>query len=384
MKGYLYRIASFSLTFICLMVLENGVYASQVAMVASSGSGEVVFINIESAQVIGTLKLGYPFPHRIAVTPDGGKAIIAHSQGYISFIDPAAMAGLNTLELLRGPEEMHTTPISNEFHDVAITPDGATAIVTEGNEWGQLFFFVMATMAQSGSTLYVGDENRRVKIRSDGTKAYVLDEGTIHSIRLSDRVNEGVLCFQPTGENETSKFDLLPDNTRAIMVGPDNWVFLIDMSTCSLLDSVNMNESVHLGTADVVVSPDGATAIVTNFEYQGITFVSIGATSLTVLETIDVGGGAYGVAFTPDGQKAVVTISDKSLVAIVDVATREVIATISEGLGLAPSGVVIVDMAQVPSDPTCECDLNADGRCDMLDWFQFGQDWGRTDCPLCP
>jgi len=29
----------------------------------------------------------------------------------------------------------------------------------------------------------------------------------------------------------------------------------------------------------------------------------------------------------------------------------------------------------------CECDLNSDGGCDMLDYFIFGQDWGRMDCP---
>jgi hypothetical protein len=30
----------------------------------------------------------------------------------------------------------------------------------------------------------------------------------------------------------------------------------------------------------------------------------------------------------------------------------------------------------------CECDLNNDGVCDMLDFFLFGQDWGSTDCPI--
>ena len=30
----------------------------------------------------------------------------------------------------------------------------------------------------------------------------------------------------------------------------------------------------------------------------------------------------------------------------------------------------------------CECDLNHDGLCDMFDWFLFGADWGRTDCPI--
>ena len=33
-------------------------------------------------------------------------------------------------------------------------------------------------------------------------------------------------------------------------------------------------------------------------------------------------------------------------------------------------------------DMECECDLNNDGRCDMQDWLMFGEDWGRTDCPI--
>jgi len=36
------------------------------------------------------------------------------------------------------------------------------------------------------------------------------------------------------------------------------------------------------------------------------------------------------------------------------------------------------------SPPPCECDLNHDGTCDMLDWLLFGQDWGRTDCGTPP
>jgi hypothetical protein len=33
-----------------------------------------------------------------------------------------------------------------------------------------------------------------------------------------------------------------------------------------------------------------------------------------------------------------------------------------------------------PND--CECDLNADGSCNILDWPYFIEDWGRTDCPV--
>jgi hypothetical protein len=33
-----------------------------------------------------------------------------------------------------------------------------------------------------------------------------------------------------------------------------------------------------------------------------------------------------------------------------------------------------------PND--CECDLNLDGSCNILDWPYFIEDWGRTDCPV--
>jgi hypothetical protein len=33
-----------------------------------------------------------------------------------------------------------------------------------------------------------------------------------------------------------------------------------------------------------------------------------------------------------------------------------------------------------PND--CECDLNKDGKCNILDYQLFIQDWGRTNCPL--
>ena len=29
----------------------------------------------------------------------------------------------------------------------------------------------------------------------------------------------------------------------------------------------------------------------------------------------------------------------------------------------------------------CECDMNGDGSCNILDWPYFIEDWGRTDCP---
>ena len=43
----------------------------------------------------------------------------------------------------------------------------------------------------------------------------------------------------------------------------------------------------------------------------------------------------------------------------------------------------LADCKPFGEDP-CECDLNGDGSCDMQDWLIFGDDWGLTDCPICP
>jgi len=37
---------------------------------------------------------------------------------------------------------------------------------------------------------------------------------------------------------------------------------------------------------------------------------------------------------------------------------------------------------KVTRPDVCECDLNNDGSCNMTDWLLFGQDWGRTNCPV--
>jgi len=44
--------------------------------------------------------------------------------------------------------------------------------------------------------------------------------------------------------------------------------------------------------------------------------------------------------------------------------------------------IMSVSHTPVHADPHCLCDLNIDARCDMRDWLLFGQDWGRTDCPI--
>jgi DNA-binding beta-propeller fold protein YncE len=319
--------------------------AGEIAIVTLSGSGEVAFISIEREAVLKTVQLGVPFPGSVAVTPDGRTAVVTSESGYICFVDVASIELVRCLELLSGPEQDGITLLPNEFADVFFTPDGRTALITEGNEIGQLFFVDMETMELSGEPLNVGDSPSTVIIKSSGSEAYVLDDGNIHVVNLPER--SFVTFSEPLGTDEVSDFAITPDESRAIFIDEEfDSIFLLDTNTWGILDQKQVNEQRSTGSNQVAVSPDGTMAIVTNGADPSITFVTIGQSSLTIDATIEIGGTANGVSFTQDGETAVVTLANTSLVKIIDVANRQIKATISERLGLAPNGVTIVDIAE--------------------------------------
>ena len=347
MKHYFYWIFTITLAFGWLTASENMAKAGEIAIVSLNGSGEVAFISIERAKVLKTVQLEAPLPRRIAVTPDGRTAIVTCESGYICFVDVASMELVKCLELLSGPELHGITLQPNQFEDVFTTPDGRTALITEGNEQGQLFFVDMETMELSGEPLNIGDGPSTVIVKSSGSDAYVLDDGNMHIVNLPER--SFVTFPEPAGTDEISDFAITPDETQAIFVH-GNWIYLLDTNTWRILDKKRVNEERFTEPDQVAVSPDGTVAIVTNGTDQSITFITIGQSSLTIDTTIEVGGCADGVAFTQDGQTAVVALTNTSLVKIIDVANRQVKATISEKLGLAPLGVAIINVGEEPTE----------------------------------
>ncbi len=48
---------------------------------------------------------------------------------------------------------------------------------------------------------------------------------------------------------------------------------------------------------------------------------------------------------------------------------------------LTSNNTVINLVVSTGTTAACECDLNKDGRCNMIDWTLFGRNWGRTNCP---
>lgn len=90
-----------------------------------------------------------------------------------------------------------------------------------------------------------------------------------------------------------------------------------------------------LGELDIVggpngigVSPAGDLAVVANRVFGSVTVIEI-TDVFTTAETIEVGGEPIDVTFTPDGSEAWVTIWGSNRVAVIDMATRQEVGSVS-------------------------------------------------------
>ena len=95
------------------------------------------------------------------------------------------------------------------------------------------------------------------------------------------------------------------------------------------------------GPSGVAITPNGTTTLVTNFYDDTVSVVDLG--TLTKIATIRVVDGPRGVAITPDGSTALVAHSSDDTVSVVDLATHTLIATIPVGdepydVAITPNG----------------------------------------------
>jgi YVTN family beta-propeller protein len=113
-----------------------------------------------------------------------------------------------------------------------------------------------------------------------------------------------------------------------------NTVSVIDTATNTVIATV----SVGGGPFGVAVTPDGSKVYVTN----GDNTVSVIATATNTVigSPIPVGREPFGVAVTPDGSKVYVTISIDNTVSVIDTATDTVIGS-PIPVGRQPFGVAV-------------------------------------------
>ena len=334
------------------------------------------------------LVLGVPLPSVGAAVDNGvcqTTAVVADLFGDVTRID------VPTGQALAGPIDLGDGVNPS---DLAITPDGATVVVTDGAN-DRLIRIDLATWAVTGSAT-VGRAPQQVAITPDGTTAVVTNGigGTVSTVDIATMVphpDDVAVGAMPYGVAVT------PDGSTAYVAnGESGSVSMVDLATRTK-DPVDI--AVGLGAYAVAITPDGATAFVTKRPelpdpppaVQGsISTIDIATRTKHPVDLDDAARPA-GIAISPDGATAYVAQSTADAVATIDVPTRSWTTTAipvdsyPDGLAVTPDGKQVFssnlnDSSVSPIDAVNETYSPDDG----ITVGSFPTRVAFTPCPVPP
>jgi YVTN family beta-propeller protein len=231
--------------------------------------------------------------------------------------------GESTLSVVdpRTGGEAARIPTGNAPHEVAVSPDGRLAVVTNygtGAEPGNTLTVIDLNALSVSATIDLGEQTRPHGIawHPDGRRVAVTTEGN-RTLTMVDVAAGTVLAAIPTDAEVSHEVALTPDGRRAFVanIGSGS-VTVIDVDAGQVIRSIPTGR----GAEGVAVTPDGREVWVTNRADNTVSILDAG--SLDVLATLNSADFPIRVAFTPDGRHALVTNARSAELRIFDVGSR--------------------------------------------------------------
>jgi YVTN family beta-propeller protein len=255
----------------------------------------------------------FPAPARAQA---GGRLLVVNkAEATVSVVD------------VREGRELARVPTGNAPHEVAVSPDGRMAVVTNygtGPAPGNTLTVIDLARLQPVATIDLGKQRRPHGITwlPDGRRVAVTTEGS-GTLSIVDVAERRLTAAIPTGAEVSHQVAVTPDGARAFVanIGSGS-VTVIDLDAGATLRSVPTGR----GAEGVRVSPDGREVWVTNRAANTVSVLD--AVSLEVLATLPSADFPIRVMFTPDGTRALVTHARSAELRVFDVASRREIVTV--------------------------------------------------------
>jgi YVTN family beta-propeller protein len=318
-------------------------------LVVNKGEATISVLDVRQGREVTRIATGHA-PHEVAVSPDGRLAVVTNygtgqqPGNTLTVIDLQRLEAVATIDL--GEQ---TRP-----HGIAWLPDGRrVAVTTEGN--GTLTIVDVAAGRVTAAIPTGARVSHEVAVTPDGTRAFVANIGS-GSVTVIDIDAGSVVRSIPTGSG-----------AEGVAVSPDGnevWVSNRAENTVTVLDSRSLDVLATLPSADfpirVVFTADGARALVTNARSSELRVFDVRGRSSSAVVPIrapTVEGRAQVIAFEgsaspigvladPDGRHAYVAAASADAVAVIDLDTGAVVRLISTGK--EPDGLAWAPAVQEP------------------------------------
>lgn len=331
---------------IIVMVLWTVAATCSTTVLAETAAGTLLVVNKAGHSVslvdlaTGAIRHELPTgagPHEVAVSPDGRTAVISNygPEGLpgnsLTVVDIAAARVVKTLPL----------GIYRRPHGVAWLPDNRQIVVTAEDNQALLLVDVPA-----GKVVRAIPTQRKIShmvaVHPDGQRAYVTSIGS-GDLTVID-ISRGKVSAQIPLGNGAEGIALSPDGNQV-------WAACREDDSVTILDSESLEVIRKLDTARfpirVTLSSDGNTALITNARSSSVEIIAADTfqriAELSMRGDFDIGkgywlGGLFGVntlpvgtLIHPSGKQAYVANTYGGFIAVIDLEQRRITGTILAG-----------------------------------------------------
>lgn len=295
-------------------------------VVTNKTPGTATIIDVGSGASLATLPTGHG-PHEIVLTGDGRTAIVTdYGTGpapgnTLTFIDVPSRKVVRTASLgeYRRPHGL-----------VLLTGDSLVAVTSEANKAVLLVRVATGEIAKVVPTNQAG--SHMVGVTADGTRGWTGDMGS-HTVSELDLVRSASV-----------RTIAVPAQPEAINVTPDGREVWVGSNATGTVSVVNPATGAVTTAAEgfgwpyrVLFSPDTRLVLMPDLRKEELRFIDR-ASKQELARLALPGKGPQGIIMTPDGRYAFLSYSTGAAVAIIDVAQRKIVGELQAGE--TPDGVV--------------------------------------------
>ena len=217
-------------------------------IVLNKDEDTVTFVDEQDHQVLSTVPVERS-PHEVAVTPDGRKAYVSNAGADSVFCFD--LSTLKIAEVIRHPEFRFP-------HEGKVTPDGRLYLAST---YANKVFVIDTATDQVVKVIPARHMSHMVALSPDGSRAYVSNIGD-NSLSVLDTSTDEWLVHIPVGRRPEG-VDVSPDGRWVYVANQeDGTVYVLDTERHSLQARVTLDRI----PIRVAFSPDGRYAFVPNRE----------------------------------------------------------------------------------------------------------------------
>ncbi len=265
----------------------------------------------------------------------GTLLVLNKSDNTVSLLDLATKKSVATIPTGAGP------------HEVAVSPDGRTAVVCN-----------YGSQSEPGKTLTVIDVAGRKVLRTIDLPQYSRPHGAAwlrgNEVAVTTEGTRKLLIVDAAAGKVTATIDIDQNGSHMVALAPAHdraFVANIGSGSVSVIDLKEKRRIANIqsaaGTEGIAISPDQREVWATNRGADTVSIIDVA--SLKIVATVDSKSVPIRAKFTDDGKHVLVSNAQSGDVAVFDAATRRELRRIKMQSDQSSQGPVPVGILIVPS-----------------------------------